>query len=177
MAASRSWSAAGTGAARRAASTEAVSTHSHWQAAFSRRRRSALSGAPGMGARATFAPWWAIGAASWPSSASSARFTRSLATAGAQGERYAQPWGPGAKWVCSRSRPAVREVATWSRHWASGLADGAAGHLRPLVPGPIKYPAELVSASRACPRARSQGPVETGVWPGTWLGVVAMSWR
>src|SRR6478736_6496501 len=37
-------------AARWAASTEVLSIHSHWQAAFSRRRWSVLSGAPGMGA-------------------------------------------------------------------------------------------------------------------------------
>jgi hypothetical protein len=121
----------------------------------------------GMGARATLAPWLAIGAASWPSSASSARLTRSLAMTGAQGDWCTQPLGPGPKWVCSRSRPVAREVATWSRHWASGLADGAAGHLRPLVPGPIKYPAELVSASRTCPHTRSQGSAVTGVLPGT----------
>jgi hypothetical protein len=60
--------------------------------------------------------------------------------AAAQGERCTQLLGPGVKWVCSRSRPAVREVATWSRRRASGLADGAAGHLRPLVPGPDQVP-------------------------------------
>ena len=56
----------------------------------------------------------------------------SLVMASAQGELWARPpWGPGVKWVCSRSRPAARQVAASSRRRASGLAEGAGWPGRP----------------------------------------------
>jgi len=127
MAASRCRSAAGTGAARLAASMEVLSTHSHWQAAFSRRCRSALSGAPGMGARATFAPWWAIGR---PAS-------------------RARPAAPGLPARCRWQAPrASGAPSLWGRARSGCAADPAQRSGR-WPPGPRTGPAGWPTARRA----------------------------
>jgi hypothetical protein len=178
MAASSSRSAAGTGCCWQAASMDPVRTWSHWQAAFSARRCSVRAGAPGIRVRATSAPRRAIGRANAAISVSRARFIGSLVMVSAHQDRWARPpFGPGMKWVCSRSRPAARAVATSSRCRARGLADGAGGHNGLPMPGRSKYPAALVRACRAWARACPHGPPGAGAGArrGTSLNAVAVS--
>ena len=91
-------------------------THSHWHAAFSLRRASPAPRCSGARDNASSAPSGAIRRAKEPISASSARVTGTEVITGGQSEwsSRAAP-GPGAKWVCRRSRPAARDSATASR--------------------------------------------------------------
>ena len=146
-----------TGSCWQAARTEVSSTHSHWQAAFSLRRCGMLLGTPAGGDRARPAPWWAIRRAREATSPSSARVTGQDVTATAHSERCSQlPPAPGAKWVCSRSRPVVRETVTASSRRARGLAAGLGGHRR-FGPPSARNQAALDRAGRACRQARAQG--------------------
>ena len=125
MACSSSASAADTGSWRWASRTVASRIHSHWHAAFSMRRCSSVPRRIGGPDKASPAPWRAAVRAHRPSSSSRARVIGAEVITGAHSERAARaPSRPVAKWVCSRSRPAVSDITAASSPLAARLVRG-----------------------------------------------------
>ena len=163
MACSRRISTAVTGWCRWAAWTAESSTHSHWQAVFSRWRSSPVprrAAGPGSAIRA---PCSAIRRAHRPSSSRRARATGTEVTTGAHSERSSRdPSGRTATWVCSRSRPAASAAAAASSLRAAGSA-GRGWPGRPVLAGAgCKNMDAFSSASRAWMLARDQVPGRLG---------------